>query len=479
MRANAWRFNTSATTAVALATALSAQLLIAQATTTQHRTGATWVVRPEWVRAHEDFLASDAMRGRGSATHDEEVTATYVASEFVGYGLEPAPGMDGYIQRAPVVHPELAGNATLTVGAVTLRQGSDFDILLASGAPVSGPFRKQDSQSSPGATLRGAVVLLTAPANGPDAFSSVRPTLQAGAAAVLVPESNTTRGIAIQMGGKVRIAAHLADASGGGGGPTVIVLHPSALAALASAPDGATAALDVHTIPDPAQSATYNAIGYLRGTDPSAGTILISAHLDHLGVGRPVNGDSIYNGANDDAAGTTAVLELAHALAAGPRPRRSILFVCYGSEEMGDLGSTYFGEHPPVPLSSLVANIEFEMIGNQDPKMPKGVLLFTGWERSNLGPTLRAHGALIGPDPYPEQHFFERSDNYALALQGVVAHTAAGWGTPPTYHQPDDDLAHLDIGFMTSAIQSMVEPVRWLATSDFKPAWNPGGQPHR
>ncbi len=109
--------------------------------------------------------------------------------------------------------------------------------------------------------------------------------------------------------------------------------------------------------------------------------------------------------------------------------------------------------------------------------MPKGVMLLTGWERSNLGPTLKEHGALIGPDPYPEQHFFERSDNYALALKGVVAHTAAGWGTPPTYHQPSDDMAHLDVPFMTAAIQSLVEPVRWLASSDFVPKWNAGGKP--
>jgi aminopeptidase YwaD len=132
-----------------------------------------------------------------------------------------------------------------------------------------------------------------------------------------------------------------------------------------------------------------------------------------------------------------------------------------------------------VPLKEIVANLEFEMVGNQDPKMPPGVLLLTGWERSNLGPALKEHGALVGPDPYPEQHFFERSDNYALALQGVVAHTAAGWGTPPTYHQPNDDMDHLDIPFMTRAIQSLIEPVRWLAGSDFKPQWNAGGQPHR
>ena len=230
---------------------------------------------------------------------------------------------------------------------------------------------------------------------------------------------------------------------------------------------------------------TWNALGLLRGTDAGTGpavageVILLTAHLDHLGLGEAVNGDSIYNGADDDASGTTAVLELARALSKGQRPRRSILFVLFGSEELGGYGNAYFLEHPPVRLTQIVANLEFEMIGNQDPKMPPGVLLLTGWERSNLGPALKEHGALVGPDPYPEQHFFERSDNYALALQGVVAHTAAGWGTPPTYHQPDDDMDHLDLAFMTRAIQSLIEPVRWLASSDFRPQWNAGGQPQR
>jgi Zn-dependent M28 family amino/carboxypeptidase len=308
-----------------------------------------WTVKPEWVRAHEEFLASDAMGGRGSGTRDEEITANYVASEFIAYGLKPAPGMTGYLQSA------------------------DLEQYTAkNGRPR---VRVAEQQGKPGAAK------------------------------------------------------------------------------------------------------TFNAIGYLEGTDSASGTILLTAHLDHLGTRDKGKDDGIYNGANDDAAGTTAVLELAHALAAGPRLKRSVLFVCYGSEELGGLGSTYFGAHPPVPLTSLVANLEFEMIGNQDPKMPKGVLLLTGWERSNLGLTLKEHGALLGPDPYPEQHFFQRSDNYSLALMGVVAHTAAGWGTPPTYHQANDDLAHLDLGFMTEAIQSLVEPVRWLASTDFKPMWNAGGQP--
>jgi aminopeptidase YwaD len=202
--------------------------------------------------------------------------------------------------------------------------------------------------------------------------------------------------------------------------------------------------------------------------------VLVSAHLDHLGV-RPDG--VVMPGANDDASGTTAVMELAGALSDGRRHRRGILFVCYGSEEIGGFGSRYFGAHPPVPLSDIVANIEVEMIGAQDPKLPAGTMMMTGFERSNLGPALRDHGALVTQDPYPEQDFFRRSDNYSLALKGIVAHTISGWAVVPTYHTPQDTFESLDTAFMARAIQSLVGPLRWLATSDFKPDWAPGGRP--
>jgi hypothetical protein len=441
---------------------------------------AAWTVKPEWVRAHEEFLASDVMQGRGSATRDEEITATYVASEFMSYGLKPAPGMSGYIQSAEVVSPLLDGHATLSVGGVELKEGPEFEVLMSPGASVSGPLLRVKAEDVKKATgVKGAVVLVTDLPAGVSAQSVVQPLRRSGAALIVVQEDESTRNMFTMFGGKTRVSVRLKDATEQRGGATIVTVSSEALARLASEKDGETVSLMLHELPVTKPRETFNAIGYLEGTAPGSGTILLTAHLDHLGIGRPVNGDAIYNGANDDAAGTTAVLELAHALAAGPRLKRNVLFVCYGSEEMGELGSTYFGEHPPVPLKSLVANLEFEMIGAQDPRMPKGVLLLTGWERSNLGPTLKAHGALLGPDPYPEQHFFERSDNYALALQGVVAHTAAGWGTVPTYHHPDDDLAHLDLPFMTAAIQSLVEPVRWLANSNFRPEWVPGGKPSR
>lgn len=436
----------------------------------------TWTVKPEWVSAHEYFLSSDVLAGRGSATRDEELTATYVASEFESYGLKPAPGMNDYIQSAELIAPKLDGHSSLQAGDANLQEGSDFTLLMSSGASVAGPLVHVAVTGPPqDHAAAGSTVLLTGVTDPRALFPAFQLLRQQGVSIILVVQTPALAGLPAMLGGETRVRVRLAEEPPRKS-PSVILLHADAAAKL-NAKDGTQISLTVHEIPQTKPRQTFNAIGYLEGTDPKAGTLLLSAHLDHLGVGRPVNGDAIYNGANDDAAGTTAVLELAHALAGGPRPRRSILFVCYGSEELGELGSTYFGKHPPVPLNDLIANLEFEMIGNQDPKMPSGVLMLTGWDRSNLGPALKEHGALLGPDAYPEQHFFERSDNYALALKGVVAHTAGGWGTPPTYHQPSDDMAHLDLAFMTRAIQSLIEPVRWLVDSDFRPQWNPGGAP--
>ena len=229
----------------------------------------------------------------------------------------------------------------------------------------------------------------------------------------------------------------------------------------------------------PTEATTTNVLGIIRGRDPllAKETILLSAHLDHLGVGREVNGDKIYNGADDDASGVTAVLELAKALMSGPRPKRTVVFALFGSEEIGGWGARYFQEHPPVPFESLVANLEFEMIGRPDAAVPRDTLWLTGYERSNLGPALKVFGARLVADPHPDQHFFQRSDNIVLARKGIVAHTVSSFGLHTDYHRPSDDLAHIDFEHMTDAIKSMVEPVRWLVNSNFKPEWNNGGRP--
>jgi Zn-dependent M28 family amino/carboxypeptidase len=217
-----------------------------------------------------------------------------------------------------------------------------------------------------------------------------------------------------------------------------------------------------------------NVIAILPGETDEV--VMISAHYDHLGV-RPGQADPIYNGADDDASGTVAVLELAEGLSRGKKPRRTVYFVLFGSEEFGSLGGDYFQKHPPLDLNKIVAQIEFEMIGRPDPKVKPGTLWMTGFERTDLGPELAKHGAALVADPHPEQNFFERSDNFPMAKRGVVAQTISSYGLHPQYHQPDDDIAHIDFAHMTHAIESMVEPIEWLVNSDFKPQWKPGMKP--
>src|SRR5215510_13123895 len=125
-----------------------------------------------------------------------------------------------------------------------------------------------------------------------------------------------------------------------------------------------------------------------------------------IGVNDTAPGDDkIFNGADDDGSGSVAVMELARALSAGKRPRRTIYFVCFGSEERRGLGSRHFIDNPPVPLTQIVADLQFEMLGRPDPKVAAGTLWLTGFERSNLGPELARQGAALVADPHPEQRF--------------------------------------------------------------------------
>jgi Zn-dependent M28 family amino/carboxypeptidase len=233
---------------------------------------------------------------------------------------------------------------------------------------------------------------------------------------------------------------------------------------------------------------TWNAIGRLTGRGAgSAEVILLTAHLDHLGnrataasVARPVPGDAIdtiFNGADDDASGSVAVLELAEALAKGRRPRRTIIFAWFGSEEAGGFGARHFIDAPPVPLGSIVANLEFEMIGRPDAAVPPHTLWLTGYERSTLGPQLAKHGARLVADPHPAQQFFQRSDNIQLARRGVIAQTVSSFGLHSDYHRASDEVSTIDFAHMTDAVRSMLTPILWLANSSQKPTWKPGMQP--
>ena len=424
---------------------------------------APWTVRREQVAAEARFLASDALQGRGSATRDEAIAAAYVASQFESLGLTPAPGQAGFFQTAKVIKPRLQGEAKVRIDGVEV---AGAQLLIGPMGDVGGKavvFAADDVMTMPAAD----VVISTSKASplvvGQTAMSKQVKLL-------ILKESFLTKGLYAAQGG-TDMASYL-EGQPQGVRTAVATLPAEAFERLAAHP-GASVELKLPPMTQETATTT-NVIGYLKGRDPKAGTLLISAHLDHLGV-RP-NG-TIMHGANDDASGVVAVIELARAFTGGKPPKRSILFIGYGSEEIGKYGSTWFAAHPAVPLADIVANIEFEMIGQQDPKLPKGALFRTGSERSTLWAALKAHGAPVTADSDPAQHYFERSDNWPLAQAGVVAHTIAGWTTTPTYHQASDTFESLDLPFMTGAIQSMVAPLRWLADSDFRPVWAAGGRP--
>ncbi|MCD2422036.1 M28 family peptidase [Niabella pedocola] len=201
-----------------------------------------------------------------------------------------------------------------------------------------------------------------------------------------------------------------------------------------------------------------NVAGLLPGKSRKDEYVIFSAHYDHIGIGKPVSGDSIYNGANDDASGTTAVLLLADHFAAQKNNERSIIFVAFTAEESGGFGSQYFSQQ--LDPSSIAAMLNIEMIGT-DSKWGKNSAYITGFEKSSLGSILQKNLAGTGfafhPDPYPIQQLFYRSDNATLAKLGVPAHTisTSKMDTEPHYHQPSDTVETLDLNNMTEIIRSI------------------------
>ena len=237
------------------------------------------------------------------------------------------------------------------------------------------------------------------------------------------------------------------------------------------------AALD--TIPATLRRTAVNVVGILRGSDPvlKDSVILVDAHYDHLGIGAPVKGDSIFNGADDDASGTVAVIEIARAMAQGPRPKRTIIFAATTGEEVGLIGTRWYLAHPVMPIASMTANLEIEMIGRPD-SLAGGVgrAWLTGFERSTMGAMFSAAGLPIVPDRRPDQSFFTRSDNIAFAQAGVPAHTLSSFNLHEDYHHVTDDASRVDFPHMTGVIRAGASAVRLLADGP-APTWNPGGRP--
>lgn len=201
-----------------------------------------------------------------------------------------------------------------------------------------------------------------------------------------------------------------------------------------------------------------NVVGVLPGKSKANEFVIFSGHYDHLGIGEPVNGDSIYNGANDDAAGTTAVIMLAKYFSKMKNNERTLVFAAFTGEESGGFGSKYFSEK--FDPAKVMAMFNIEMIGT-DSKWGKNSAYITGYEKTDMGKILQAN--LTGsaftfyPDPYTQEQLFYRSDNATLARLGVPAHTisTSKMDNEPNYHKPSDEIGTLDMDNMAEIIKSI------------------------
>ncbi|HEU5209118.1 MAG TPA: M20/M25/M40 family metallo-hydrolase [Longimicrobiales bacterium] len=222
-----------------------------------------------------------------------------------------------------------------------------------------------------------------------------------------------------------------------------------------------------------------NVVGMIPGADPAlrAEAVVVGAHFDHIGIIAPVDGDSIANGADDDASGVVAVLEIARALRAGPAPKRTVVFVAFAGEEGGGIGSREYLADPVIPLEQTVAQFQIEMIGRPDSLAGgPGKTWLTGYERSTMGAMLADAGIAIVQDPRPDQRFFMRSDNYAFARAGIPAHTLSSFNMHTDYHRVSDEVEHIDFAHMTAVIEEAIRAVRIL-TDGPRPEWLPGMRP--
>ncbi len=202
----------------------------------------------------------------------------------------------------------------------------------------------------------------------------------------------------------------------------------------------------------------HNIVGVLPGKSKPDEYVIFSAHYDHLGIGKPENGDSIYNGANDDASGTAAVMMLTDYFSKRGDNERSIIFVAFTGEESGGFGSRYFSQK--IVPEKIVAMLNIEMIGTES-KWGKNSAYITGFDKSSLGQILQKNLAGTGfefyPDPYPTEQLFYRSDNATLARLGVPAHTisTSKMDNEPHYHKPSDEIKTLDMNNLTEIVRSI------------------------
>jgi hypothetical protein len=451
-------------------------------------------------------IADDSMRGRDTPSPELDEVARYLAGEFRRMGLTPGASDGSFIQRYPIrtERVDVAASRVTIGGGRQLRFGTD--VALLSGGPtgsrgVSGPTVVLSGTPPTAASvgevdLEGAVVLLVAdPQSWPR--RALFGLLQQGAAAVMTVTDRSDADWRTVLQGQDRRLLRPAWGESRRGGPPRLEVRSAAIEGaleangydLAAARRRAQAPLAAQRL-DRLNLTIYveyatvdelsapNVVAILEGSDSVLRNeyVTFSGHMDHVGVRAPVNGDSIYNGADDDASGTIAMVEAAEAFARlHPRPRRSLMFVLVSGEEKGLWGSDYFVSHPPVPLEQLVADLNADMVGRNW----KDTIVAIGKEHSDLGATLERVNARhpeIGmtaiDDIWPNEQFYFRSDHYNFARNGVPILFFFN-GTHEDYHRPSDEVDKIDAEKAARIVKLIFYLGLDIANADQRPQWYP------
>jgi hypothetical protein len=420
------------------------------------------------VKSTISFLASDELAGRATASNEFNIAAAYVASRFRGAGLTGGANGDYYhetnvklirVPEGPIV-------ATHSNGIII----NHFGLFAAGAEPMThdGPLASIDlSAEIPNSGVPPVVVGRYALNPNGDRQSSQLTRMAsrlsaAGAKALLIavsPESDMIR-IAQQARDNPRFDSPQNR-------PTIpILLVPEEM----MNSDSIKLQLPAFT---ELNRTMRNVIGLLPGSDPELAkeAVLFSAHLDHLGS-RPLPGDGIFNGADDDASGVTGVVTLADAYSAVSKPKRSLLFMTFWGEESGLLGSKQFVEAPSWPLDKIIANVNIEMIGRPEPGA-NGKIWMTGWHASNLGSLMadqaRPMGIEIFEHPSFSARLYRASDNWSFVSKGVIAHSFSAGSLHSDYHGVDDEWERLEIPHMTRVIQGLFHGTQGLANGAVTP----------
>jgi hypothetical protein len=451
------------------------------------------------------IIADDSMLGRDTPSRGLESTAQYVADQFRSFGLRPGGDKGGWMQRYTIARRRLQlessrlvvsfGSALDTVG---FNSGARYDGGEVPIEPVTAPVvlvsGAQTEASATQLQLQGKLALFV-PSSRADAGSvrqMIRALYLARPRALVVLSDADSAGFAARLprGGRAPERTVVGPPIGN---PVVLQARAGALrSSLAAAgvrlervraaaePVARALPLKVKIeMRDTVISSVSapNTVGILDGSDPQLKNeyLVYSAHMDHIGV-TPGRADSINNGADDDASGTTGVIELAQAFSqSGARPRRSIIFLTVSGEEKGLWGSNVFTSHPPVPIKQIVADINIDMIGRNW----RDTIVAIGKEHSDLGATLervnRAHpelGMTAIDDRWPQEQFYFRSDHYNFARRGVPILFFFN-GVHPDYHEVTDSPDKIDSEKEARILKLLFYLGQDIGNAGRRPRWNP------